>query len=666
MTKEDYGDWDEVLANIPPNPLDEQIGNLAWDQLPADWESQNSPNGDAEKQAEPGFPIHHESFIPLPTGAPLPSADREWESRELAKKRQILLVATLGVVSSIVAGFAFWGFLRWIQAEKPIAQLPAVDPESKPNLAASENGKATDDGTVTGDGSVPEANPPTPPNGAAKDDRPVQEEKPGELIQPVGSGQNAEQPLAPKPANPLLDPGAGLTDFLRTPDPAKEGEANAPPQDKEPMSGSEPKSEPDLTDREKENTEKLPDIFGPGQFGALLGPSRGLTDGGFGRTAPLNELDIESLDEPMSILTYPDPQPVPVWGERASALSIARIKASDLPFVKCIELFGRMTGVGITLDWPSLRAAGQDESFQVSFDSQDTTLEKLFVSILAEKKLGIEMSPDGLPIVRPLKEVNGTKVETRWDLKGAVPEGTEKALGELLVSLWDIEGICKVDGGSLVWSETADPISKASAWSTLCLLARLQNQPIPAWSEPGTTPKLLFDPEDWKATLGVQSRTVESSVLVPELRSVSELLQIAADGTKTGLFIDWQAVWQHGLVPGQMEIAVLRNRTLPQVVKKFVDNHSLELVVMGRDRVMLTTPEARKMRFCVVPLKIPTGTELPDFKRLLYQLAPMGQDGRTRFRVSEIPGIEGIYLARITFPQVDQLDDTELETAFGW
>lgn len=407
MTKEDYGDWDEVLANIPPNPLDEQIGNVAWDQLPTDWESQSSPGGNAEKTGEPGFPIHADSFIPLPTGAPLPSTDREWESRELAKKRQILLVATLGVVSSIVAGFAFWGFLRWMQTEKPIAQLPAGDPESNPLPLSAVNDAASSDNAP------PDAAPPIPPDELAIDDRNVKDddpkEDPKEETPPVGPDPNSEPQPGPKPPNSLLDPGAGLTDFLRAPDSSKEGGNNPPADQKDPQSGSEPEPEKDLTDGEKESTEKLPDIFAPGQFGPLLGPSRGLTDGGFGRTGRLKELDIETLDEPMSILAYPNPQPIPVWAERAASMNIARIKASDIPLIKCIELFGRMTGVGITLDWPSIRAAGQDENAKVSFDSQDTTLEKLFGSILAEKKLRMEMSPDGLPILRPFKEGNGAQ-----------------------------------------------------------------------------------------------------------------------------------------------------------------------------------------------------------------------------------------------------------------
>jgi hypothetical protein len=32
LTKEDYGDWDEVLANIPENPLDEHLSQIDWGQ----------------------------------------------------------------------------------------------------------------------------------------------------------------------------------------------------------------------------------------------------------------------------------------------------------------------------------------------------------------------------------------------------------------------------------------------------------------------------------------------------------------------------------------------------------------------------------------------------------------------------------------------------------
>lgn len=662
ITKEDYGDWDEVLANIPPNPLDEQLGNVAWDQLPTDWETNSGSVGISDGSEKVDFPTQGNAFIPLPSTAPLPSADREWESRDLAKRRQVLLVATLGIVSSIVAGFAFWGFLQMMKSGTKVAQNPVVNVEdTRPKEAVdSADSKQVDPPPAITPpiGSNSEETSVDPP--AASMPEKTNETNAASPTEPSRSdGQNATGASNTKPTDSLLNPGEGLTDFLRSPEPGKE-----PTSTQEHPPAAE--QEKELTDREKETTEKLPDIFGPAGFGPLLGPSSGMTDGAFGRTARLNELDIEKLDEPVSILTFPDPQPIPAWAERAGSIKIGRIKATDLSLVKCIELFGRMTGIGITLDWPSIRAAGMDEQPAVSFDTEDKTLEALFQSILAEKKLAIEWSPDGLPIVRPSAIRESAVGQGRWKVDGIVPSGKEKEFFQLLISLWEIESTCSVEQDELIWLDASNPLQKASLWTTLQLLARLQSKPYLVWPEQSDAPKLLFDPAEWKASLGIQSRTVASHVLIPEIRSVSEIMQIAADETKTRLLVDWQAVWQHGLVPGQMDISIVRNRTFPQIMKKFLDNHSLELVVIGRDSVMLTTPEARKLRSCVVPLKIPNGMELADFKRLLYQLAPSNPEGRTRFRVSEVPGLEGVYLARITLPQVDQLDDSELETAFGW
>lgn len=661
ITKEDYGDWDEVLANIPPNPLDDQLGNIPWDQIPTDWEANNASAGVADRSDQVDFPVQGNAFIPLPSNAPLPNADREWESRDLAKKRQVLLVATLGVVSSIVAGFAFWGFLQLMQTDTKVAQNPVVNADETPPKNNGDSGGANDTNSQTTDASNETEN--SKDSADPKDSNSSDSSKEPENSVSTGpktpEGEVGTDSSNPKSNDPSLNPGSGLTDFLHSSDPAKDTSPST-------ESTQPTEQEKELTEGEKETTEKLPDIFGPAGFGPLLGPASVLTDGGFGKTARLNELDIEKLDEPVSILTFPDPQPVPSWAERAGAIKIGRIKATEISLVKCIELFGRMTGVGITLDWPSVRAAGMDDQIVVSFDAEDTTLEALFQSILSEKKLAIESSPDGLPIVRPLKEGANAGAPVRWKLAGIAPAGKEKEFYELLVSMWEIESTCSVEQDELVWLEASNPLQKASLWTTLQLLARLQSKTDPVWPEQSAAPKPLFDPSEWKASLGVQSRTVASNVVVPELRSVSEILQMAADETKTKIMIDWQAVWQHGLTPGQMDISVLRNRTFPQIMKKFLENHSLELLVVGRDSLMLTTPEARKLRSCVVPLKIPAGMELADFKRLLYQLAPSGPDGRTRFRVSEVPGLEGIYFARVTLPQVDQLDDSELETAFGW
>lgn len=659
ITKEDYGDWDEVLANIPLNPLDEQLGNIPWDQIPTDWDANNASLEPAEASEKNDFSGQGNAFIPLPSDAPLPSADREWESRDLAKKRQVLLVATLGVLSSIVAGFAFWGFLQLMQTGNKIVQNPIGNSEeTQSEVAGDSSGDASPSSTTP----ATEAENSKNPVGPSVPDSPEPSKDPSDsTISPPPQSDNGAvaEPPSTQPNDSSPKPRDGLTDFLRSPEPGQKPNPSAeqvPPVDQE----------KEMTDREKETTEKLPDIFGPAGFGPLLGPSSGLTDGGFGRTARLNELDIEKLDEPVSIFTFPDPQPIPAWTERAGSIKIGRIKATDLSLVKCIELFGRMTGIGITLDWPSMRASGLDEQTSVSFDTEDKTLDALFQSVLADKKLAIEWAPDGLPIVRPLKERENAVVQARWKLAGIAPAGKEKEFGDLLVSMWEIESTCRVEQDELLWLEASNPLQKASLWTTLQLLSRLQSKPDLVWPEQSPAPKPLFDPADWKASLGIQTRAVANNVLLPELRSVSEIMQIAAEETQTKLLIDWQAVWQHGLVPGQMDISVMRNRTFPQIMKKFLENHSLELVVVGRDSVMLTTPEARKMRSCVVPLRIPAGMELSEFKRLLYQLAPSNPDGRTRFRVSEAPGLEGIYLARITLPQVDQLDDSELETALGW
>ncbi|MFN7289362.1 MAG: hypothetical protein ACK5T6_02150, partial [Pirellula sp.] len=88
LTKEDYGDWDEVLSNLTQNPL-----GLDPEQI--DW----SPMDPSDAASASSIP-----FQPIDTAPPQPSTASDWQNKNVKKRRQLLLVVTIGVLSSLLAG----------------------------------------------------------------------------------------------------------------------------------------------------------------------------------------------------------------------------------------------------------------------------------------------------------------------------------------------------------------------------------------------------------------------------------------------------------------------------------------------------------------------------------------------------------------------------------
>ncbi len=651
MTKADYGDWDEVLANIPPNPFDQDLSQVRWDNVDLEGEPGELA---ADSESAPLLATASNYPYALPGTAPAPvTPTKGWQSPEQAKRRQILLIATIGVVGSILAVLGFWSFLRFMNTSAPTAMPPVaqgptepsqveppttVPPTSDPDSIDSESPNVAPDLT-------PDREPDSPPESGA-------------TVEGADPTLPEEKGLVPEvPPGPSKDP-VGLTDFLHASDDPPIASAETPsPTDT---------NQDDPTDAEKGVSDRLPDIFGPAGFGQLLTPQLDMGEKASSGASFVNELDLENFDEPLEVQAHPSSQLVPPWSDKTTNFTIARWRVQELSLSSCVDFFARISGIGITIDWPELRAAGIDEALTVSFDAKEQTIDGLIRSLLAKHQLQLEIPDDGHPLVRPALNGEAPSQVSTWDLQGLVAAGEEQALADDLVEQWGFHDSCRPIDGKLQWQSNATSLQKGSMWTSLVLLARVQKRPIPTWPESSKEPLMLFDPEDWNGSREALKRGVTSELAIPEARSVTEILLTAAQETRVGLLIDWQSVWQHGLVPTQTAVSVLKNRTLQQVSRRFRDQYSLELVVIGKDRVQLTTPEARRTRYCVIPIHLPEEMELDDLKRSLYRLAPSTLDGRTRFRVVKVAGTERVCLARLTLPTPNQLEDSELIAAFGW
>jgi hypothetical protein len=628
MTKEDYGDWDEVLANIPQN-IHDNPESIDWG-TPLEGHA-----SDASSYIEP---------LRTDSSSRPSSNDRAWQNESVAKRRQLLLVATIGILSTVLAGLGFLGFLR--SMSKPIAK---DDPNK--GLVTQQNADAPHTKGL--------ADPP-----AIEPNKPNQEPPIGE---PSNSGEQDNK------ANPLsssdnLTPANNSTSELPA---ATQPDIQAQETLKPNLSSNDQEPASDANLSPSEIDKKLSDLFGPTGFGELLSSSSALPESGFGKKLTPEDLEIDDLNETKQLLFHPAPKVLPLWNETVEAQKLERIKFQNLPLSACVDFFSRATGVGITIDWESMRAAGLDEKMTLSCDFQKKNYNEILTELLDLHGLSIEVE-DGFPNIRP-KAVNTENQLASLDLSGRVPKGFEQKIAEQLVALWELEAKCVPSEGKIVWKPIATAVDVARVQSTLQLLTdnvannaeEISATKKELGNDRNAAKVLQFDPNEWKEARSLLTLKIGNSVVIPEKRGVTEIMSIAFRELNSDLLIDWKNVWQHGLSPKVEDVSVFRNRTLTQVAGKYIDEYALEIVPIARNTMLLTTEAARRSQYIVVPIRCTEGT-LEESKRALRSIAPKTLDGQSLFKLDPVAGLNEWYFARICRPRWTQIVEPELESTFGW
>jgi hypothetical protein len=156
------------------------------------------------------------------------------------------------------------------------------------------------------------------------------------------------------------------------------------------------------------------------------------------------------------------------------------------------------------------------------------------------------------------------------------------------------------------------------------------------------------------------------TVIVSESRPAIGILQGAATMIDSQIIVDWKSAWEHGLTPTEELIFVLRNRTLAQASKKVLVEYALEMIPIDARTFWLTTGRVRQTSLCVVPIKPPAELNMDLVKRTLSKLRPIGDDGLSRFQLRPVPGMEGVYFARICPPNTNMILQEEFASVFGW
>jgi hypothetical protein len=379
------------------------------------------------------------------------------------------------------------------------------------------------------------------------------------------------------------------------------------------------------------------------------------------------EFDIESLQYPESDLHHPKPKTLGVWNEVAGSFKIdspADSEPPEMSLSQCLEMFGRLTDIGITIDWQTCRAMGMDDNPSVQLKLESSSIEGVLTELLAKQDLKLQIDPNGFPFAVPATKPQPQ--EEIWKLDEIVDPTKSKELAELLVSMWELEPFCREENGTIVWSQTANLVDKARAFETLKQLAKSLGKPSPKWSSSNRVLESPFSIDVWKASREILAKTVAPSVLQQESRSVTEILQTAAREVGAHILVDWKSAWKHGLTPSEEGISVLRNRTLPMIANRHLVQYALELMPISPDTFVLTTGKTRQSSLCVVPIRLSPEQKLENVKRALSTLRPIGPDGLPRLQMRLVPGQNDLYLARICPPNTIQIFKEEIIDAFGW
>lgn len=648
LTKEGNPAWDEMLANE---------SFLTPAESETDTSSRFRPMEDAAPLATtftPPTPLA--PFDPSPA---LPLHQQNWQSGNVAKRRQLMVITTIAISSSLLALVGFMVFVRVVgsSGRTDVAQNPPKSPALEPALPGSQD----------------PATPQVPPTSDPVAAEPA-------TAEPVITETGDPEGIAMLPTEPetsaMEDPRNALNPpvFENPATPENSGATSESTSE----STSDPKSPPDVAkessqvpaglDGPETSDDELPEFLRP--LLDIINPNNAMSDAGFGNNQTETELDVQNADIDIDQVYHPPAKAVPNW-EAKAAQSLTSFKIKDTSVLRCIDLFSKMTGVGITVDWQSCRIAGIDLTKKLDMEEKGKTIAELLTLLAASNQLELSFDNLGLPKLTASRSAMEAKLPASWNIAELLtgPDskpGDAQLAADLLIKLWGFGDRCVWNEGQLEWNDLATPMDKANLLASLCELGSIRKSSQESSWHPSKHSGLLFSSSEWQKSSELLNKKIGMSTVVAERRPIPEILATAATEVDMNLFFDWEHVWQHGLVPTELAVTVLRGRTLPQVANRFANNYSIEIVPVASDTVWVTTGEMRRKRIHVMPISMPKDFKLEDLKQSLKLLAPLGPDDRSRFRVLPIPGLENMFYARICSPRADQIDDSDLVLSFGW
>jgi len=633
ITKADPADWDvEQLVSQPfenPAPL-----------LP-----------EAEPPPQPPSRVAQKEPSPLSQRDP-----GSWQSRDALARRNILLVSLIGACGLLLAGIAFFAFIRWMG--KPSERV-ALNPAGIPEPIAEPPPNQPMDGTKQ-PGAPIEA-----PSRANDDDKPnttepatdpkVADPKVADpkVAEPEPDSSQSEKPDAV--GNPVENPPNGNLPSTLVP------ETGLTPQGESPEN---PTVAPDQAGIE----EKLPSVFEDFQRW-IDAPSRGNWDdvGKADRTIE-DEIALENAEILSREEYFPPAIPIPNWLER-SERSLTSVTTPPMSLLRCIHWFSKISNVGITADWVELNLAGVDFSEPIVIEGQNCSVKELIDRFCQQRGLELMLDDSGFPHIRPsqerllaLKGPDGALNTDSW--VNELPIADRDAWVPLLIRMLDLSQ-CQYAQGRLEWTGNESLYDRARFIASLQAMKDATKEP-PAEFQFSENSFDFVRPEAWWALRErVQTRMPMDRILHEE-RPVIDLIAMGCEASGTQLVIDWPAAWSHGLHPSRLSLSIVRGRTLEEIANRYLEDYAMELIPLDSKTVLLTTDAVRRSIEQVVPVRLDRGMAIEDIKGAVRSIVPRGPDLRSRFRWEPVPGNEQLALLRVCLPALFHLRDTELQRAFGF
>ncbi len=607
MTKVGDFDWNELVGNEDRLPVGESEGD----------------SGSRFRQAnEPDFiplPSTLTPITPMPVSVSAPIDRQAWQSNAIAKRRQVLTLATVAIAGTLFAVVGFFAFIRMVGTKgTPIGNAPVVAPKL-PELSKD-----------------PTDVPKEPEPGTSLPIAPENERDASNVVPTESSVPPTESSVAPEKGLTVLPGPQG-----NEPGPVKSAANPVAKEDDEATAAA---------------------AFGSSIPEWLLGnnsPIRSIDI----QDNRATELNIEEAEVNRDQQFHPQASTILSW-DKNSKDPIPSFQAKEISLLRCIDVFSQMSGIGITIDWESCRIAGVDITKNIELSAANKSVAEMMEQLVRENGLIWTMAPTGLPIISASQEAMESRTKNDWPITPLFETGAAKQACEDLIKLWGYDDVCHLVEDKLHWSEQATPFEKANLHTTLCLLAKLRNQDAGQWTQVPDE-GLVFSPGHWNKSFQGFKRRIDPNIVAPEKRPIGDLLMLAAAKTKLHLVIDWPNVYSHGLSPVETAASVLRGRDFSQVTKRFLNSYALELVPIGEEIAWLTTREVRRRLLRVIPLRLPKNSKVDDLRQNLRALAPVVDDV-SKFRVIPVAGTEDLFFARICTPIVDQLNDPDIMFGLGW
>lgn len=666
ITKVDPADWDlgqiEAALAATSGPaagrLDQPLPDFSEVDESAFGSQLLNPSSEGSEPSESLQPIQAIEAI-----KPAGNAPHSWQSQQAKARRQILLLGTVGISGCLLAGLGFVAFLQIFGKSK------TTDPVALANAGAAADAAAVAPApaAVTPSSESPsvDANSTSPDSQAkgdlelnpAKMDRAKPTENTSKAT-PPNAGDAASVPVEP----PNGDPEKPNPDMMAPPLFQLSNPAN-PSVDgtREPnLNGGTPTDEPPIE-------EELPEIFR--EFRNMFDRSsqNGWDDIGKGERTLDSELTLENAEVNFKEEFFPPPITVPNWADRSQRVFSA-IQSQPMNLLQAVDWLNKLGGVGISIDWFSLNLSSVDWKAPIVLQGEGISLGELLDQLCDAKGLVPVEYAGSFLYLRPKQELVAGRLRSDGStdagaLAVGLPAGQDQAIVALLIQWWGIDG-CRYENGQLQWTNTAEPHTQAQLLSSLQSIREAIAAQPPTPSR-GADPYDFARPAAWIEAHRLAQKTIPSDVVVYEERPVMDLLIRSAESSKANLLFDWPSVWSHGFHPGRLSISVLRGRNLEEISNRYLDDHSLELVPLDSQSLMLTTDSERRGTIRIIALRTDRGVNLDEIKQSLRPLVPRGPDQRSRFRCVPLPGEENVVLVLICPPTLAQLRDNDLVRAFG-